>query len=95
MSISNLVWVDNEGYHYSDYPTVLEYFKSQYRAIYGADTYLEDDSQDGQWIAIIATAVYDAMSLGAAVYNSFSPATSLRDALARNVKINGLSLIHI
>lgn len=91
MAIADLVYVDATGFHYPDYPTVLEYLKSEYRAIYGADVYLEADSQDGQWIAIQALAIFDTLQVAAAVYNSFSPLTAKSDALSRNVKINGIA----
>ena len=91
MAIPQLVYVDDTGYHYADYPTFLAYFQDAYRSIYGADTYLEADSQDGQWVAIQAQAAYDTAALGASVYNSFSPSTSQNDALSRNVKINGIA----
>lgn len=91
MAISDLVYVDQTGLHYPDYPTVLTYLKEEYRAIYGADTYLEADSQDGQWVAVMALAMFDCMQVASAVYNSFSPLTAQRDALSRNVKINGIA----
>jgi uncharacterized phage protein gp47/JayE len=91
MAISDLIYVDQSGFHYPDYPTVLTYLKGEYRTIYGADTYLEADSQDGQWVAILALAMFDSMQVAAEVYNSFSPLTAQRDALSRNVKINGIA----
>lgn len=91
MAIADLVYVDKTGFHYPDYPTVLDYLKQEYRAIYGADTYLEADSQDGQWVAILALAMFDSMQVAATVYNSFSPLTAQADALSRNVKINGIA----
>lgn len=91
MAISDLVYVDQNGLHYPDYPTVLSYLQAEYRAIYGADTYLEADSQDGQWVAILALAMFDTMQVASAVYNSFSPLTAQNDALSRNVKINGIA----
>ena len=91
MAISDLVYVDATGFHYPDYPTVLSYLQQEYRTIYGADTYLEADSQDGQWVAILALAMFDSMQVAAAVYNSFSPLTAQKDALSRNVKINGIA----
>lgn len=91
MAISDLIYVDQTGFHYPDYPTVLTYLQGEYRTIYGADTYLEADSQDGQWVAILALAMYDSMQVAAAVYNSFSPLTAQKDALSRNVKINGIA----
>ena len=91
MAIGDLVFVDNTGLKYPDYPTVLEYLKNEYRAIYGADTYLEADSQDGQWVAILALSMYETMLVASSVYNSFSPLTAQSDALSRNVKINGIA----
>lgn len=91
MALAELCYIDNTGFHFPDFPTVLQYYKDAYKAIYGADIYLEADSQDGQWIAIQAQAAYDTMAMGAAVYNSFSPATSQSDALSRDVKINGIA----
>lgn len=91
MAISDLVYVNQSGLHYPDYPTVLTYLQNEYRTIYGADTYLEADSQDGQWVAILALAMFDCMQVAAAVYNSFSPLTAQADALSRNVKINGIA----
>ena len=91
MAIGDLVSVNATGLRYPDYPTVLEYLKGEYRAIYGADTYLEADSQDGQWIAILALSMYETMLVASAVYNSFSPLTAQSDALTRNVKINGIA----
>lgn len=90
MAIADLVYVDATGFHYPDYPTVLQYLKDAYKTIYGADAYLEPDSQDGQWIAIQALAIYDTMQVAASVYSGFSPLTSQADALSRNVKINGI-----
>lgn len=90
MAISDLAYVDSAGFHAADYETVLTYLKTEYRAIYGQDVYLEPDSQDGQWIGILALAITDTIQLAESVYNSFSPATALGDALARNVRINGI-----
>jgi uncharacterized phage protein gp47/JayE len=85
------VYIDATGFHYADYPTVLAYIQDQYRTIYGQDVYLEADSQDGQWIAVQAQAMYDLMQVMALVYSSFSPITAIGDALSRNVQINGIS----
>jgi uncharacterized phage protein gp47/JayE len=90
MDLSELVYIDDTGYHFADYPTFLEWRKEQYRAIYGADVYLEADSDDGQLLAVQAKSDYDTAALGASVYNSFSPVTARGVGLSRNVKINGL-----
>lgn len=91
MLITDLIFIDSTGYHYADYPTFLQWIQDQYKAIYGADVYLEADSQDGQWLAVNALALYTTASLGASVYNSFSPVTAQGVGLSRVVKINGLT----
>lgn len=90
MQVSDLVFIDSAGYHFSDYPTFRSWLVSQYQGIYGADVYLQDDSQDGQFISVIAQALFDVAALGGSVYNSFSPVTAQGAGLSRNVKINGL-----
>lgn len=90
MEITDLVYIDVDGYHYADYPTFRQYFVEKYQGIYGADVYLDDDSQDGQWISVQAQATFDSAAQGAATYNSFSPAGARGVGLSRVVKINGL-----
>lgn len=91
MEINELVYIDGTGYHFADYPAFLTWIQDQYRAIYGADVYLEPDSQDGQFLAIVAKAIYDTAAMGGAVFNSFSPTTAQGIGLSRLVKINGLN----
>lgn len=91
MAIADLVYIDATGFHYPDYATVLDYYKTQYRGIYGDDVYLEPDSQDGQWLAIEAQAVYDTMNMAAAVYNAYSPSTAVGAGLSSIVKTNGIA----
>jgi uncharacterized phage protein gp47/JayE len=74
-----------------DYATILAYLKTQYQAIFGADVYLSNDSQDGQFVAIFARALADSNAAAVAVYNSFSPLTSQGNGLSSVVKINGLA----
>lgn len=88
--ISNFVYVNENGFHYPDYETILNLLKQEYMNIYGSDVYLGNDSQDGQWIAIQALAMYELAEVAANIYASFSPATASKDALTRNVKINGI-----
>lgn len=90
-AITDLVFIDATGYHFSDYPSFLAWLTERYQAIYGADTYLEPDSQDGQFLAVLAKAFYDTAALGASVFNSFSPVTAQGVGLSRVVKINGLN----
>src|SRR5260363_114935 len=70
------VTIDATGIHAPSYADVLNALKAQYRAIYGPDVYLENDSQDGQWLAVLAKCIHDANSAAISVYHAFSPATA-------------------
>ncbi|CAG9196702.1 baseplate J/gp47 family protein [Burkholderia vietnamiensis] len=83
--------IDASGITAPTYADVLAYLQDQYRSIYGADTYLEPDSQDGQLLGVFAKAISDANSVAIAIYRSFSPSTAQEDALSSNVKINGIA----
>ncbi len=91
MTVTDLVNITADGYFFADYPAFLAWVQAEYREIYGADVYLESDSQDGQFLAIVAKAMYDTAALGASTFNSFSPATAQGVGLSRLVKINGIS----
>lgn len=82
--------IDSTGIRAPTFAQILEYLKFKYRGIFGADVYLEPDSQDGQFLAVIASAINDANSQIIATYLSFSPATATGAALSNNVKINGI-----
>jgi len=90
MATFDLAYIDSTGYHYPDYETTLAWYQDQYRAIYGADIYLDADSQDGQWIAVQAQAAYDLCALMSVVINSQSPQYAQGVILSNNVKINGI-----
>lgn len=80
-----------QGISAPDYQTVLDKVTGYFQQIYGTDAYLDPDSKDGQMVALVALAIHDANNTAIAVYNSFSPSTAQRDALTRNVKINGIA----
>jgi len=83
--------IDANGITAPTYAELLDFLKAQYRGIYGPDVYLEADSQDSQLLAVFASAINDANAVAIAIYRSFSPATAQGDALASNVKINGIA----
>ena len=82
--------VDDTGFHAPTYEEILEEGKAGYRGIYGADIYLEPDSQDGASVAIEALAKYDTVLMAESVYRSFSPSTARGAGLSSMVKINGI-----
>lgn len=72
------------------YADILLSLQASFRLIYGADAYIEPDSQDGQMLAVFAKAIYDSNQMAIAVFNSFSPTYAQGAGLSSNVKINGL-----
>jgi len=61
-----------------------------FQGIYGSDIYVDPDSQDGQWIAAIASAINDCNQAAISVFQSFSPSYSQGTNLSSLVKINGM-----
>src|ERR1041385_3650203 len=82
--------IDAAGLHVQDVATIHANLRAIYFSIYGADAYIPEDSQDGQFIAAIAQAIADCHAGVAAVYNAFSPTTAQGNGLSSVVKINGL-----
>lgn len=82
--------IDANGISAPPYSDILASLQASYRLIYGADVYLEPDSQDGQWLAITASAQNDTNAAIIATYNAFSPATAQGVGLSSVVRINGL-----
>ena len=73
---------------YADIYTSLQ---ASFQSIYGVDSVITPDSQDGQLLAIVARGQADANAATVAVYNSYSPATAQGVALSNAVKINGIA----
>lgn len=74
-----------------DYADILQQIKIGYWAIYGSDANLDDDSQDGQYIAIFANGINDCNQAVVDTYNGFSPATAQGTQLSSLVKLNGIA----
>lgn len=68
----------------------LAYVQGVYRSIYGQDTYLGNDCQDGQFLALLAQALDDVNGEALAVFNSFSPSSAQGVPLDRLVELNGI-----
>lgn len=73
------------------YAEIYQSLQATFQRIYGADAYIDPDSQDGQLLAIFAKAVSDGNDAIIAAYNNFSPATSFGVGLSNQVKINGIA----
>jgi uncharacterized phage protein gp47/JayE len=91
MITSTAAVISATGITAPSFQDILDFLKAQYRAIYGEDVYLEPDSQDGQFLSIIAMAINDTNNAAIQVFTSFSPSSAQGAALSSNVKINGIA----
>ncbi len=83
--------IDATGISAPSFADIFQSLQVSYRSIYGADAYLEPDSQDGQMLGIFALAIKDSNDLAIAIYNAFSPVTAQGNGLSSLVKINGMA----
>lgn len=72
------------------YADVLASLIASYQSIYGTDTELTPNTQDGQFLGVIAQAITDNNQLAAGVYNAYSPVFAQGAGLSSVVKINGI-----
>lgn len=91
MASTPVCTIDASGIHAPTFADVLTYVQGLFTSIYGADIYLGNDSQDGQFCGALASMVHDANSMAVAAYNAYSPATAQGTGLSTVVKINGLT----
>jgi uncharacterized phage protein gp47/JayE len=91
MGATPIAFIDASGVHKPDFPIELAYFTTQFQSIFGADIYLGNDSQDGQFVGLLALALDDVNNAAIEAYNSFSPSTAQGTGLASVVKINGIA----
>ena len=70
---------------------ILESEIATYEGIYGSDTVLTADTQDGELISIRSTAINDCNQMAIAVYNSYSPTFAQGVGLSAAVQTNGLT----
>lgn len=61
-----------------------------FEAIYGSDTYLGTDSQDYEFLSLLASKINDSNQAVVAAYNSFPPTFAQGAGLSAMVKINGI-----
>ena len=83
--------VTQDGISAPSYSDILLSLQASYRGIFGADTVLDESTQDGQWLAIQALAQHDSNNATILTYNQFSPKTAVGAGLSSVVKINGIS----
>ncbi len=70
---------------------IVDSLNTAWRAIYGADVNLDQNSPDGQMIGILAQEAVDVRELLVAVYNSVNPDRAIGVPLDERVSINNIS----
>lgn len=83
-------YIDGDGFHMPTYVSIRQQLMADAKSIFGQDIYLEDDSQDYQWIAIVSEKIYDAFQIAEQVYNNRAPNTAIGTGLDSIIKINGI-----
>lgn len=82
--------IDATGISAPSYTDILLSLQASYYGIYGSDSDLDADSQDGQWLAVHAAAINDSNNATIAAYNGYSPTFAQGAGLSSVVKINGI-----
>lgn len=83
-------YIDSSGIHIPTFSEIRDELISQAQTIFGADIYLEPDSQDYQFISVFAAKCYDVMQAAVLACNNRSPVTAIGTGLDSLVKLNGL-----
>jgi len=84
-------YIDSTGIHVPTYQDILDQLVSQAKSIFGNDIYLENDSQDYQWISINAKAISDSFNAAVIEYNQRSPRSAIGAGLSGLVRVNGMT----
>ncbi|UUZ85676.1 baseplate J/gp47 family protein [Paenibacillus sp. P26] len=82
--------ITNTGMSIPSYVDIRDQLIADAQTIFGSDIYLEPNTQDYQWIATVATKLYDSFLTAQAVYNSRGPATAIGPGLDVIVGVNGI-----
>ena len=83
--------VNSAGISAPPYSDIYQSLIASFQAIYGTDIYIAPDSQDGQWLAVLAAAINDSNQAAIAVFQAYSPFYAQGAGLSSQVKINGLA----
>ena len=83
--------ITSAGYQFPDYQSIEDYLVAQAKDKFGQDIFLGDDSQDFQFITVIAQCMYDSFLAGELAYNSRSVSTAIGVPLDGLLANNGIS----
>lgn len=83
--------INGNGITINDLNDVYNYLVTQYKAIYGEDINVDQDTPDGQIIAIYSKLNADAQAGLLQIYNSFDPDTAIGVELNKIIKLSGIT----
>ena len=73
--------IDAEGIHIPTYDDIMEYLIAQYKAIFGDDVYIKEDTKDYQLLSVFAKCMDDYAALVVDSYNARNPNYATGDSL--------------
>lgn len=82
--------IDASGIQIQSFEEIFEELADGYRAIYGADINLDQESPDGQRLGIWAKAIHDMQVFGLSVANNFDPDFARGLPQAKIAKLSGI-----
>lgn len=83
--------IESSGIVIPTYNDIIEYMVEQTKKIYGNDIYLEEDSQDYQFLSLFSLLAYDVCQCLLLDYNSHNPTTAIGVSLDRVAAYCGIS----
>ena len=83
-------YIDEKGMHIPTYPDIRDWLVGRMKEIFGADIYLDNDSQDYQLISAFALMLYDIQQGLLLAYNNAAPTYAVGAGLDRLVALNGI-----
>ena len=82
--------IEVQGPVIPSYNDILNHLIVKFKTIYGDDIYLDNDSQDYQFLSSLALLFYDCCQTFLLAYNNQNPDTAIGTALDRLCAINGI-----
>lgn len=83
-------YIDEAGLHIPTYNDIKQHLIDEAKIIFGDDIYLENDSQDYEYISLLADKIHDCYMTCQLIYNNRTPPTAVGAALDGLLKLNGL-----
>lgn len=82
--------IDENGVNIPSYEDILSHLITEFKEIYGSDIYLEEDSQDYQFLSSLALLYYDCCQAMLLTYGNISPTTAIGSSLDKLCALNGI-----